>query len=176
VSSEQQQAFNQQRRDQYHHTNLQGGGRQEPAESAQILAYLSQIDDLPVDPQTDDVMGQLVSKLTSTANLTTEEVRSNEWWREIILTLWLCMSPETDGVHGAERAFVTGDETAAVAPIDAETRIQMEASVGMGKLALSRSEDFTAVTEGTRNISESIVHDEDGNSSGSGGILGRLTG
>lgn len=171
--SDQQAAFNKQRRDSYHQMNLSGGQPDQPGEAAQILAYLSRIDDLPVDPQDDEVMGQLVSKLTSTANLTTEEVRSNEWWREIILTLWLCMSPEPDGVHGAERVWVKDDRHADVEPIDTETRIKMETALGMGKLALSRSEDFTAVEEATRDVSESFVHDGE-DSGGGGGLLGRF--
>jgi len=51
--------------------------------------------------------------------------------------------------------------------------MMLEAFVSNSKLALSRSEDFKAVEEATRNVSESVVRDGSGNES-SGGILGKL--
>jgi len=174
--SSQEEAFNQQRRDSFHQVQM-GGGQERSGETAQILRYLSEIDDLPMQPQEDEVMGQLISVLTSTANLTTEEVRSNEWWREIIYTLWLCQKPEKDGVHGTERAWVTDDHRNDAEPLDPETRIRMEAMVGMSKLALTRSEDMAGVKEGTRDVKESFVHDDASKSGGSGGgLLGRFKG
>lgn len=164
--------FNTQRRDQYHHANLQG--QEEGGEAAEILRYLSQIDDLPVDATDDEVMGQLISVLTSTANLTAEEVRSNEWYREIILTLYLAMKPTKEGVHGADRVWVHDDAEEDIGPLDARQRVMLEASVMNSKLALSRSEDFTAAKEATRNVNESVVHDEAGAGGSSSGILGRL--
>lgn len=174
--SSQEEAFNQQRRDSFHQVQMGGQGERD-GETAQILRYLSKIDDLPLDPTEDEVMGQLISVLTSTANLTTEEVRANEWWREIIYTLWLCQKPDEDGVHGTERAWVSDDHRNDNQPLSTEQRIKMEAMVGMSKLALTRSEDMEAVKEGTRDVKESFVHDDASKGGGSsGGLLGRLRG
>lgn len=173
MSAEQrEEQFNTQRRDQYHHANL--AAEQDGSEAAEILRYLSQIDDLPDDAENDEVMGQLISVLTSTANLTAEEVRSNEWYREIILTLYLAMKPTKEGIHGSDREWVHDDPDASLDPLDAQQRVMLEAAVMNSKLALSRSEDFTAAKEATRNVSESVVHDEAGQNGSGGGILGRV--
>jgi hypothetical protein len=98
MSKTQEEWAEQQRRDQYHSGNLQGAGQQQ-GEAAQVLQALSDVEDLPIQPQDDPVMGQLISKLTSTANLSEEQVRSNEWVREYILILYLCQFPTKDGCH-----------------------------------------------------------------------------
>lgn len=160
------------RRDQFHSGNLQGS-QQRQGEAAQVLSALSEIDDLPMDPQDDPVMGQLVSKLTSTANLSEEQVRSNEWIREYILILYLCQFPTEDGCHSEWRGWAHGDESEERDPLDPKQRAMLETLVSTSKLALSRSEDAKVIEEGTRNVSESVLT-EDGNDSGGGGILGRI--
>lgn len=165
--------YDKQRRSQYHGQNLSGEQKQ-PGEAAEILSALSQIDDLPLDAEDDEVMGQLVSKLTSTANLTAEQVRSNEWVREYIMVLYLCRFPRPDGAHSTWRALAYGDLEEAREPLDPETRMMLEAFVSNSKLALSRSEDFTGPREAVRNVSESIVNEEQGDSDSGGGILGKL--
>lgn len=170
MSSAEEQ-YERQRRHQMHQQNLSGG--QEDGETAEILRALSEIDDLPINPGGDRVLGQLVSKLTSTANLTAEQVRSNEWVREYILILYLSKYPSEDGVHGSERAFVHDDMDAAREPMDAERRAELEAFIPTSKLALTRSEEAKVIEESTRNVNESIVNDGEGGNSG-GGILGRL--
>jgi len=89
--SSREEAFNRERRDQYHHSNL--GQQDGPGATAEILRELSEVNDLPIDPENDDIMGQVVSKLASTANLTPEEVRSYSWYPEIILVLYMSMKP-----------------------------------------------------------------------------------
>lgn len=162
----------QQRNDQYHSMNLQGQG-QTQGEAAQVLRALSEVEDLPIQPQDDPVMGQLVSKLTSTANLTEEEVRSNEWVREYILILYLCQFPTEDGMHSEWRGWAHGDESAEREFLDPSTRLELEAHVTTSKLALSRSEDAKVIEEGTRDVSESVLSEPDENSGG-GGLMGKL--
>lgn len=140
--------------------------------TAEILRYLSNIDDLPIG-QEDPIMGQLVSTITSTTNLTPEDVKSNEWVREYILVLYLCKHPQKEGCHTSDRAWAQDDIDAYVEPMDADRRMQIESFVTMSKLALKRSDDMAAVKESTRTVKESIVNNE-GDSSGSGGLLGRL--
>lgn len=166
--------YDKERRHAYHSANLQGGD-QKGGETAEILRALSEINDLPIQPQDDPVMGQLVSRLTSTANLSSEEVRSNEWVREYILVLYLSKFPTDEGMHGSWRGWSHGSRSAERDPLDPERRMELEAFVTSSKLALSRSEDFTGAKEAVRNVSESIVNEEAGDSGG-GGILGRLRG
>jgi len=176
VSQQQQQDvedhYRKQRRHDLHTANLRDPG-DERGETSEILRELSKVEDLPMSPQDDPVMGQLISKLSSTANLTPEQVRSNEWVREYILVLWLAKRPKSDGCHGAWRGWAHGDSAEALAPMDPETRLQTETLVTSSKLALSRSEGFTGPREVMRSIKESIAHDGD-ESADSGGILGRL--
>lgn len=169
--SSQQEEYEKQRRHAYHQNAL--AQQDEGGEAAEILRTLSEIDDLPIDPQDDPVMGQLVSKLTSTANLSPEEVRSNQWVREYLLVLYLCQYPTDEGLSGSWRGWAHGDRDAARDALDPEKRMMLEAFVTNSKLALSRSENFKAVEESTRNVSESVVKDGSGGN-GSGGILGRL--
>lgn len=161
---------NRQERAQYHSQNL--AGPDEDGDAAEILRYLADLDDLPIDRK-DPVMGQLISKLTSTANLSADQVKSNEWVLEYILLLYLSKHPPKYGMHGAERSLVHDDPDADIPYLSAEDRMSLEAFIQMDKLALTRSEDFKAVEETTRNVQESVVHDEKG-SNESGGILGMI--
>lgn len=153
---------------------LQGGG-QEDSDAAEVLQYLSNIDDLPINPEEDQVLGQLVSKLTSTANLTSEQVKSNEWVAEYIMLLYLCKFPKKKGLHGSWRGVAHNDPSEELEPLDPEKRMMIESFVNQSKIALTRSEDAKVMEEGTRNISESVVHD-DTQSSSKGGIWGKLRG
>jgi len=169
--SGQENEYDKQRRHAYHQSALSQAD--EGGEAAEILHSLSNIEDLPIEPKDDPVMGQLVSKLTSTANLSKEDVRSNKWVREYILVLYLCQYPTDEGMSGSWRGWAHSDRDAAREALDPEKRMMLEAFVSNSKLALSRSEDFKAVEEATRNVSESVVRDGSGNES-SGGILGKL--
>ena len=162
-----------QRRHAHHQNNLSQPAKQE-GETAEILRALSDIQDLPINPQDDQVMGQLISSLASTSNLTSEQVRSNEWVREYILILYLCKFPRQDGMHSEARAWAHGSRDAAREPLDSETRTMLEALISNSKLALSRSEDAKVIEESTRNVSESIVSDSEDGNSGGGGLLGRI--
>jgi len=173
MSSDVAEQYDKQRRQQYHQGNLSMGQDKQPGEAAEILSALSKVDDLPIDAESDPILGQLVSKLTSTANLSAEQVRSHEWWREMILVLYLCEFPRQDGAFGPWRALGHNDLNAMREPLDPKKRLKIETHVGMTKLALSRSEAFKAVEEATRNVNESIVNEQNSGQSGNG-IMGKL--
>lgn len=164
-------------REEEHERRLHAQNLQMPAEedgqTGEILRYLAEIDDLPISTD-DPVMGQLVSKLTSTANLSEEQVRSNEWVREYLLILYLSKHPTEEGMHSFERAWAHDDASAYRDPLSAEDRMAIESFVTSSKLALTRSEGFRAVEESTRTVNESIVNDQGKESGSGGGILGRL--
>lgn len=166
--------YEEERKATYHQEMLREGRTQPGApQTTQVLKELSEIDDLPLKPEDDEVMGQLISKLTSTANLTAEEVRSNEWVREYILILYLCQFPTPDGCHGSWREWAHGDSDAGREPLDPRKRLQLETLVTTSKLALTRSEDAKVIEEGTRDVKETHVHDGEGEGGG-GGIRGLL--
>lgn len=150
-------------RRQGHSANLR---QREDDNQGEILRQLSEIDDLPID-RDDPIMGQLISKLTSTTKLTQEQIQSNEWIRQYLVVLYICKHPPEDGVHRGTAVWAKDDVSAWVEPMDPERRMELEAFVATSNLALNRSEDGFAVTESTRNISESIVND-DGDSGGKG--------
>lgn len=162
----------QRRRAQYHSNNLAAPDEQD-GEAAEILRYIADVEDLPVD-ENDEVMQQLVSRLVSTANLSKEQVRSHEWVVEYILVLYLSMNPPKYGLHGHERAIVHDDVNAEREPLEVNQRMMLEAFTTNAKFASTRSEDFKAVEETTRNVQESVVHDEEGQGSDSGGIMGMI--
>ncbi|MFB6198899.1 MAG: hypothetical protein ABEI52_11645 [Halobacteriaceae archaeon] len=163
----------QRRRQAFHQNNLQGQSQQD-GEAAEILRYLSNIDDLPIE-QDDSVMGPLVSKLISTANLSAEQVKSNEWVFEYLLVLYLSLHPPKYGMHGDERAIAHDSREAKRPYLTSEERMQIEAFIQIDKMAVTRSEEMKLTEEATRNVSESVVHEE-GESSSGGGILGRIRG
>lgn len=134
-------------------------------EAAEVLRYLSEIDDLPIGSD-DEVMGQLVSQLVSTTNLSAEDIEAHEWIREYLLLLYLSARPRPEGVHGAWRGMVSGDPGDERAPLDPETRTQIEAFVSTSKLALYRSEEAKVIEEANRTISESVVNEGDGDDRG----------
>lgn len=162
------------RRAQFHGQNL-SEPQQNDGEAAEILRYLADIDDLPVT-EDDNVMGQLVSRLVSTANLSKEQVQSHEWVVEYILVLYLSMYPPKYGLHGDERAIVHDDADANRKALDTQTRMMLEAFVTNAKFASTRSEDFKAVEETSRNVSESVVHEGDEGGGGKGGLRGMIFG
>lgn len=174
MSQEQQDHYQKQLRAQYHNGNLQGQ-QQEAGERAQVLNILSEIDDLPMDPEDDPILGQFISKLTSTTNLSEAQVTSNEWVREYLLLLHQCQFPTPDGCHGSWRGWAHGDAEAAKEPLQPKKGLIHESITTSSKLALQRSEDAKVMEEGARQVNESIVNDDDEQTSG-GGILGRLRG
>lgn len=156
--------------------NLQSAARtQDDGDAAEILRILSEIDDLPINAEEDEVLGQLVSRLSSTANLTPEQVTSNEWVAEYIMVLYLCKYPKPDGLHGAWRGVAHSDPAKALAPMDPDRRMMIESFVSQSKLALTRSEEAKVIEESSRTINESVVND-DSKKGKSGGIWGRIKG
>lgn len=171
---EQKQERQKERQHQIHSQNLQSAQMdEEEGSAAEIIKILSEIDDLPINPKEDPVMGQLISTLTSTANLSPEQVRSNEWVREYILVLYLCKYPKENGLNGSWRGLAHGDPSEAREPMSPDTRMMIETLVSTSKLALTRSEDAKVIEEGARTINESVVNDH-GEDKSSGGLLGRL--
>lgn len=159
-----------QQRHSYHANNL--GGGQDDDGAAEILRYIADLDDIPID-EGDELMQGLASKLLSTANLTSEQVTSNEWVLEYLLILYLAERPRKEGVHGAWRAWSHDDPSANVDPLPPDERRQIEQNITLVKLALTRSEGMEALKETTRNVKESYVRNEDDGEESSG-ILGRL--
>jgi len=170
---EQKEEMERQRRAQYHSGNLQGHAEQD-GETTQVLNTLSEIDDLPMDPEDDPVLGQFISKLTSTTNLTEEQVTSNEWVREYLLILHQCQYPTEDGCHGSWRGWAHGDRDAAIPPMKPKKGLIHETITTSSKLALYRSEDGKVIEEGTRDVKESYVNDSNGSGDSGGGILDRI--
>jgi hypothetical protein len=170
--STQEEMQKRQRDAQFHGQNL--ADTNENGEAAEVLRYLADIDDLPID-KSDPIMGQLISKLMSTSNLSAEQVKSNEWVLEYLLILYLSKHPPKYGMHGVERAIAHDDPDERIDYLSPEDRTSLEAFIQVDKMVLTRSEDFEAVKESTRNVSESVVHD-DNSDGGKGGIWGRITG
>jgi len=170
--SKRQQQLEQQRRDQYHSANLSQGGIDE-REAAQVLKELSEDRDLPINPEDDEIMGQLTAQASSEAKLTEEERRSIEWEREIDLVMWLCNRPQEDGSHGSWRAWQHGDSEEELEPLTPKERMVVESLMTSHKEILSRSDEGFAITESLRNVSESYVN-EPASESGGGGLLGRF--
>jgi len=168
--SERKQAREQQRRDQYHSANLSQGGVNE-REAAQVLKELAEDKDLPIQPEDDEILGQMTAQASSEAKLSEEERRSIEWEREIALVMWLSKRPDEDGCHSSWRGWMHGDTEEAVEPLTPEERMVAESLMPTHKEILSRSDEGFAIKESTRNVSESYVN-EPNKQSGGGGILG----
>lgn len=158
---------------QMHARNI--GQPKDGSDAAEILRYLAEIDDLPIDPESDPMLGQLVNKVTSTANFSPEEVKSEQWVMEYLLILYLSKYPTSRGMHTHERAIAHDDMSAYRKPIDAEKRAEIEAFLSSGRKALSRSEDFKAVEESVRTVSESVLRDESKEEESKGGLRGLLS-
>lgn len=173
-TQEQKEAIQEEREHRLHQQNLQVPAQDDrESGTAEILRYLSEIEDLPIGTE-DPIMGQLVSKLTSTANLSAEQVKSNEWVREYLLILYLCKHPTKEGMHTSDRAWSHDDVDAYREPLDAEDRMAIESFVTSSKLALTRSEDMAATKEATRTVNESIVNDDSKSTNSGNGLLGRI--
>ena len=171
---EYQQIQEQEKKDQLDAQNLGEPAREDhDSNTAEILRYLSQVDDLPIGKD-DPVMGQLISTLTSTSNLSAEQVKSNEWVFQYILVLYLSQFPDEDGMHGTDRCWSHNDASEYRDPMKASRRTQIEAHVTMASMALTRSEDMAVPKESMRTVKESIVNNDEKRGGGSSGILGRL--
>jgi len=173
MAESKQEYARKQRRQGYHQQNLQGG-KQERGESAELLRALSEIDDLPISPNDDETIGQFASRIVSTANLSQEEVRSNEWAKEYILIMYLAGRPTPTGLHSEWRGWTYGDVDAEREPLAPKLRAQLESYMISSNLALSRSEDAKVIEESGRTINESILNDGEESNSGGNGWLSRL--
>lgn len=138
----------------------------------EILRQLSEIDDLPSFPG--NTLDQFASKVISTSNLSEEDLESDHWVRQYIKVLYLARFPERDGLKGHTRAYAFGDKTEHRKPLDESDLADIEEFVHVTGMAASRSEDMKAVEESVRTIAESYVRNEDHESSGGGGLLGKI--
>jgi len=169
MAESKQEYARKQRRQGYHQANLQGGSQQQ-GESAELLRALSEIRDLPIGPDDDEVIGQFASEIVSTSNLETKEIRSHEWMKEVIILLHLSKKPTEDGLNGPWRGWVYGDIDKEIEPMGPEQRAKEESFLASSNIAMSRSEDAKVIEESGRTINESILNDgEESNSGGNGG-------
>ncbi|ELZ24899.1 hypothetical protein C475_11700 [Halosimplex carlsbadense 2-9-1] len=158
---------------QLHGSNL-GGNVGDDQNKAEILSQLSEISDLPIGEE-DPVMGQLVSQLASTANLSEEDVRSKEWVFEYLRLINEAQYPPSYGITGARRAWVYDDASQHKEALVPEDDATLESFTDNAKRALTRSEDAKVIEESTRSVSESVVRDESQDENGgSSGLLGRM--
>lgn len=157
-----------QREHQLHAQNLQRRGEKDDA--PRTLEYLAEIDDGP-DLDDGGSLDHLTSKVVSTANLDSDRVDGAEWENEIAMLRRRQAHPPAYGITGHFRAWVKGTNDGYKEPLESEDLIKHEGVGQIGKLALSRSEDFTGVETPTRDTTESIVTGKDSKSSG---ILGRF--
>jgi hypothetical protein len=174
MSGPQQEAkkhYEKQRRQGYHQANLTQG---EDKEGIQVLQQLSQNKDLPIQPEDDEIIGQIVAEYASESNLSEAEIESMQWEREIHVLLWLCNQPTPDGLHGTRRGWAHGDSEKETEPITPQERAVVEAELTSGKGVLSLSKDGFGVKESARNVNESYVNEGAEGAGSSGGLLDKI--
>jgi hypothetical protein len=173
--SDREEQMRKQQEMQLHSQMQQPGMDDDESGAGEILTKLSEDmeQDLPDELVNDPILGQQVSRVISTANLSETGIASKEWLLEISLILYLCQYPKREGLKGHRRGFAYGTTAEAKSPLSAEKKAAAESFLDTVKTAYTRSEDAMVVQESARSISESVVHNDDDNS-GRGGILGRL--
>lgn len=167
MSKSKRERVEQQRRDNFHGSNLGMGGGDTNA--PETLKYVSKPEDIesPVDS-----LEWINSKSTSTANLDPEDVRSKNWRLEYHQLFARMSRPPAYGVSGHLRAYMYDDPNEYKLPLDPEETLEIEGFTEIGKEASTRSKDGWGVETATKDTKESIVRDEEQTNSG-GGLLGR---
>lgn len=166
MNEEQKRALEEQRKTELHARNVISNDQ---SDSPKILEYLAEIDDSP--ELDDNTLDYMLSKVVSTANLTEAEVRGIEWENEIAMLRRRQAHPPEYGLTGHLRAVAFRDASAYRLPISETERIKHEGHGTVAKLAATRSEDFLGVEKSTQDITESILSDNQSESSG--GIMSR---
>jgi len=167
-----QEQLDRQRRQQLDNANLQR--QADNGSNVRVLEQLSNLSDLPTQPQDDETVGQFASRVVSTTNLSDDEVKSYEWMKEVVVLLYLATMPEKEGVHGVWRGWCEGDMSKEVEAISPQKRAELESFIRSTNLAVKRSRDAKVIEEGSRDVRESIVDDGEGEDGGSSGILGKI--
>ena len=163
-------AIQEQHERQMHQQNF--GRPNDGSNAPETLKYVTKPEDIEnVIPE----MGWVNSTSPSTANFSSDDVKSKEWVIEYARLLAQMQHPPEYGITGHRRAFVYDDVNESKQPLDPGDMTQVEGFAEIGKHALTRGEDGWAVKTSTRDTKESIVHDENEKNSG-GGILSRLRG
>lgn len=164
TNGERQEELEKEREHQIHTQNITQPVNDD--ENPKTLEYLAEIDDVAELPE--EGLKQFTSRLASTANLSEEEVRGNEWVKEYIAQIWQSNFPPEYGLTGHVRAWAYDNPDEFRLPLTAQDKVAMEGYLDNTKLALSRSKDFEGVETATKDTRESIVR---GNESDSGGGL-----
>lgn len=154
-----------------HATMQQAMADEDGAEAGEVMRYLSEIDDVPMPEG--DTLTQFFSKVESTANLSAEEIRSDEWVKEYLLMRWEHQYPPEHGLTGVMRGVAFDDKFEERRPVGQTKQTNAEGAKNVALHALSRSEGMKAVKESARTVAETVRHDGD-DSGGSGGILGMI--
>lgn len=138
-------------------------------EAGEVMRYLSEIDDVPMPEGA--TLEQFFSKVESTANLSPEDIHSDEWVKEYLLMRWRHQYPPEQGLTGVMRGVAFDDKMAERHPVGQTKKTNAEGAKHVSQHALTRSEDMKAVEESTRTIAETVRHDNDDSG---GGILGMI--
>lgn len=165
--SERKEMQEKQWRQQMHGQNL---GAANGSNAPETLKYVSKPEDIdsPVDS-----LEWINSKSTSTANLEPEDVESKHWVLEYHREFALMDAPPEYGVWGHLRAYAYDDANAFKMPLNPDEHLEAEGYMEVGKESSTRSKDGWGVETSTKDTKESIVRDEENESSG-GGLLGRF--
>jgi hypothetical protein len=157
----------QQKRNAMHQSNF---GQPGESNAPETLKYVSQPEDIdsPVES-----LEWINSKSTSTANLSSEDVKSKKWIVEYHRELAITPFPPDYGVTGHLRAYMYDDADEYRMPLETDERVETEGFMEVGKESNTRSKDGWGVETSTRDTKESIVRDEE-QQGGSGGLLGRF--
>lgn len=128
------------------------------------LKYIVENKDLP--ELGDDSLDYFLNKIISTANLSEDEANGIEWENEIAMLRRKQVYPPEYGLTGHLRGFAFADAEAYLMPLDKFELIKQQGLATLSKLAVTRSEEFVGVETSTRDVSETIVNDEEEGSSG----------
>lgn len=142
-----------------------------PSNDPRTLKYIVDNEDTP--SLSDDSLDFMLNKIISTSNLSTEQTRGFEWENEIAMLRREELYPPEYGLTGWLRAFAFDDANEYKMPLSKTEKIKQQGLATLSKYAATRSEEFIGVETSTKNLSESIVSDEETESSG--GLGSRLS-
>lgn len=157
-----------QRDAQWHSQNLSQAGAGE-GQTPETLKYISEPEESVSSPT--EALNWINSKSASTANLSSEDIRSKDWILEYHQLLSRMEHPPVYGLKGHLRAWAYDDVSEYREPLNSSKLLQTEGYTEIGKEATTRSREGWGVETSTSHTSESIVRN---NETKSGGILGRI--
>lgn len=159
-----------QNRASFHQTNLGRMGDDDKAPES--LKYISEPEESVESPT--DALEWINSKSASTANLSTDDVRSKDWVLEYHQLLSRMEHPPEYGLTGHLRAWAYDSIDEYRQPLASSDLLETEGYTEIGKEATTRSKEGWGVETSTSNTQESIVRDD--KQSSKGGLLGRIRG